>query len=82
MVPEYAASLHLPLLIVHGTADQVTSCEESEAFIQAAGSKDKKISLYEGAYHELHNELPHWKIPLYKEYIDWIKKRAASASEQ
>ena len=46
----------LPLLIVHGTADKAAKPSGSEHFYEKAGSADKTLKLYEGAYHDLLND--------------------------
>jgi acylglycerol lipase len=49
--------LTLPLLILHGTADRATRPSGSEAFHAAAGAPDKTLTLYEGHYHDLLNDV-------------------------
>jgi len=51
------ASLTLPLLIVHGTADRVTAFGGSQLLYDAAGAMDKTLRLYEGHYHDLLNDV-------------------------
>jgi len=46
----------LPVLLVHGTEDMVCSVEAAKQFIEKLPANDKKISLYDGGYHELQNE--------------------------
>jgi len=46
----------LPVLLVHGTEDMVCSVEASKQFVEQLPASDKKISLYDGGYHELQNE--------------------------
>jgi acylglycerol lipase len=46
----------LPLLILHGTGDKLTPFSGSEYIYQHAASDDKTLKLYDGLYHELHNE--------------------------
>jgi alpha-beta hydrolase superfamily lysophospholipase len=46
----------LPVLILHGTADKATRPSGSQAFYDAAGSTDKSLKLYEGAFHDLLND--------------------------
>ena len=46
----------LPLLILHGTKDKATKPSGSQQFYDAAGSADKTLKLYEGAYHDLLND--------------------------
>ncbi|KAK4477691.1 hypothetical protein RD792_016938 [Penstemon davidsonii] len=43
----------LPLLILHGKDDKVTDPSVSKALYEKASSTDKKLNLYDGAYHSL-----------------------------
>ncbi|KAK3012526.1 hypothetical protein RJ639_009099, partial [Escallonia herrerae] len=43
----------LPLLILHGKADRVTDPSVSKALYEKANSSDKKLNLYDDAYHSL-----------------------------
>jgi alpha-beta hydrolase superfamily lysophospholipase len=47
----------LPVLILHGTADQNTKPSGSQHFYDMAGSSDKTLKLYEGSFHDLLNDL-------------------------
>ena len=49
------SKLSIPVLMFHGTADQLTSFAASESFAQNAGDKIKFVP-YEGLFHETHNE--------------------------
>ncbi len=51
-----AAEVTLPLLIMHGEEDKLTSPEGSQAFHAGARSADKSLKLYAGLYHEIFNE--------------------------
>lgn len=51
-----AAEVTLPLLVLHGDADPVTSPVGSAEYVDAAGSADKALKLYPGLYHEVFNE--------------------------
>ncbi|MGC3991156.1 MAG: alpha/beta hydrolase [Chthoniobacteraceae bacterium] len=51
-----AAKFIIPLLLMHGEADPITSCEASRTFFAAAASADKTLRLYPGMRHEPHNE--------------------------
>ena len=46
----------LPVLILHGTADKATRPSGSKRFYEMAGSTDKTLKLYDGAYHDLLND--------------------------
>jgi alpha-beta hydrolase superfamily lysophospholipase len=65
---ENAAQLKVPLLLLHGSDDQITSPEGSREFSQKSGKTDLKI--WPGGYHELHNEP--FKDEVFKYIINWI----------
>ena len=46
----------LPVLIVHGTADQATKPSGSQRFYDMAGSRDKTLKLYQWHFHDLLND--------------------------
>lgn len=50
-----ASSLKKPLLLMHGTGDQICSSDGSRAF--ADSTPMAELRLWDGAYHELHNDL-------------------------
>jgi alpha-beta hydrolase superfamily lysophospholipase len=51
---EHASELRVPTLIIHGSDDLITSPEGSREF--AAKSGKVTLRIWEGGYHELHNE--------------------------
>ena len=51
-----APAIALPLLIMHGDADVLTSPAGSQALYDTAESADKTLKLYPGLYHEIFNE--------------------------
>lgn len=42
----------MPVLLVHGSGDLVTSCAATERFYKAIQCTDKQFIEYPGAYHE------------------------------
>lgn len=52
---EQAAGFLLPLLLMHGSADRLTSFQASREFALRAGERCT-LKIWEGFYHELHNE--------------------------
>ncbi|KAJ9468813.1 Caffeoylshikimate esterase [Diplonema papillatum] len=66
------SELKLPLLIFHGTADQLTNPKGSQLCYDLAGSKDKKYLKYEGAHHELLNELPDTQSKFIDDVVTWV----------
>ncbi len=55
-IREKAADLDVPVLAMHGTADEVTPPSGSRELIEAAKTSDKKLESYEGLYHDLLHE--------------------------
>jgi alpha-beta hydrolase superfamily lysophospholipase len=53
LLEKSVGQISLPLLILHGTADKVTSPSGSQEFYEKAGSSDKTLKLYEGHFHDL-----------------------------
>ena len=47
----------LPVLILHGTADENTRPSGSQHFYDTVGSTDKTLKFYEGSFHDLLNDL-------------------------
>jgi len=66
----HATEFPLPLLLVHGTADRLTSSKATQEFAaQAPG--DVTLKLWEGFYHETHNEPE--KAEVLGFMIDWLR---------
>lgn len=65
--------IRLPVLILHGTADKATLPSGSRFFLDNAGSADKTLTLYDGHYHDLLNDLGKDKV--IAEIIGWIQAR-------
>lgn len=66
-----AKNLTLKTLLIHGTGDGITSYKGSEQFAKNAGNK-AQIQLYEGGYHELHNDIV--KEDVLNDVIAWLDK--------
>lgn len=66
---DHAAELTLPALLVHGTADRLTSPQGSREF--ASRAPHSTLKLWEGLYHETHNEPEQAKVLAFT--IAWIK---------
>jgi alpha-beta hydrolase superfamily lysophospholipase len=65
----------LPLLILHGTKDKAAKADGSRFFKETAGSGDKSLKLYDGAYHDLLNDIGREKVV--SDIVDWIQTRLA-----
>ena len=68
---EQAAEFPVPLLLVHGTADKLTSAPASQEFA-AKVRGDCTLKLWEGFYHETHNEPEKAEVLAFM--IDWLQK--------
>ncbi|KAJ3269883.1 hypothetical protein HDV01_000845 [Terramyces sp. JEL0728] len=70
---QFSKDFKTPILITHGTSDELTSHDASEKFIEIIPGEDKGFVSIPEARHELHNELE--KEQIIQSYIDWIKAR-------
>lgn len=55
-------ALKLPVLVYHGTADELTEPDGSREFGARVGSPDRMLTLYEGNYHETLNDLERERV--------------------
>jgi len=71
---ERAKEFKPPLLIMHGKADKIAYASGSEDFAKLASetNKDVTLKLWDGMYHEIHNEPE--KAEVFKVMIEWLDK--------
>jgi alpha-beta hydrolase superfamily lysophospholipase len=67
-----------PILVTHGTSDRVVDCAAGRALHAGAGSHDKTLKLYEGAYHEVFNDLDRERF--FADVIGWMNERWSTAA--
>lgn len=60
----------LPVLLMHGESDEITSPEGSKQFSEQ--NTNVHLKLWQGGYHELHNET--FKDEVFAYIIDWLNK--------
>lgn len=65
-----ASDLDIPLLLLHGDSDKITSCSASEEFIKNAPANFVTFKVWEGLYHSLHNEISNNDI--FTNILEWI----------
>ena len=63
----------LPLLILHGGADKVTEPDGSRALQKRAKSADKTLKIYDGLFHEVHNEPEQKRV--FADVRAWMEER-------
>jgi acylglycerol lipase len=68
-----AGSLKKPLLLMHGTDDHICSPEGSREF--AAKTEMAELKLWDGGYHELHNDL--YRHEMFNYIITWLNSKIA-----
>ncbi len=68
-----ASSITLPLLIMHGTEDQLASPEGSRVLHERIASADKTLKLYAGLHHEILNEPEQDQV--IADIADWLDAR-------
>ena len=68
-VDRHAAEFLLPLLVIHGSADQLVYVSGSQALVQRIPSSTLK--LWDGLYHETHNEIGAETVLSFT--LDWVK---------
>lgn len=67
-----ANDLSVPMLIMHGTEDEITDPKASAEFAQKAGST-ASFKEWPGMYHEIHNEIGKEEVLQYA--LDWLEGR-------
>lgn len=69
---EHASEFPVPILLMHGTGDRLTSALASREFAERGG-KNVTWRAWEGWYHEIHNETN--KEEVLKVMTDWMDER-------
>ena len=69
---DHAAEWQIPLLLMHGTADRISSSEKSQEFAEKAG-EIVTLRLWDGYYHEVHNDVG--KEQVIETMIDWLDEQ-------
>jgi alpha-beta hydrolase superfamily lysophospholipase len=69
----HASEFTLPLLLLHGEADNTIAPAGSKDFYAHAASADKTLKLYPGMYHEVHNETD--RAQVLRDLVTWFDAR-------
>jgi alpha-beta hydrolase superfamily lysophospholipase len=75
-----ARRLQIPLLIYAGSEDRITSPEYSKRFYNNVQHTEKSIIIYEGGYHECHNDIHNERVGI--EISQWIEAQLLKASQE
>lgn len=71
-VQAHAGELRVPLFIQHGDADRIAAPDGSRRFVTNAGTSDKTLREYPGAFHQVHNDLCHEEATA--DLLDWLEQ--------
>lgn len=77
-VLERGGDIHVPVLIYHGTADQLTSPAATKEFARTING-DVTFKLFDNSYHEIHNDLN--KDELFELMIQWLDTHVRDLEE-
>ncbi|MBE9066744.1 alpha/beta hydrolase [Leptolyngbya cf. ectocarpi LEGE 11479] len=66
--------LQVPILLVHGSADQVNDVKGSQEIFERITS-DKTLKIYPGSYHEPHNDLDRNQVM--NDLVQWLNQHLA-----
>ena len=64
----------LPFIVIQGSADKLVDPGGAQLLYDKAGSKDKTLKVYQGFYHEVHNE-PEREV-MFKDLETWLAAHA------
>jgi alpha-beta hydrolase superfamily lysophospholipase len=73
-----AAGITLPMLLLHGGADTMTSPEGSHFLYEHISSSDKTLIIYPGLYHEIFNEPESAEV--FTQVLNWCETRLGRAT--
>jgi len=68
----HAAELTLPALLMHSGGGPIISPDGTRRFYEQAAVSDKTLRLYDGLFHEIHNE-PEQAV-VFKDMIAWLDR--------
>lgn len=72
-MPQRAASLSAPLLVVHGEADSLIPVAGSKRLVECVGSSDVTLKVYPELFHEVFNEPERDEV--LNDVVSWIEAR-------
>jgi len=71
-LPDQMPKIKLPILIMHGMADQLSDPRGSQMLYERVGSKDKTLKIFDYCYHEICNEPDREQV--FVEMENWLNK--------
>ena len=69
-VQSHAANIDIPVFIFHGEADQIIPVQGTLQFFDKISFSDKKLKIYQGGFHEPHNDVQ--KLEVFQDIERWL----------
>ncbi len=79
-VNQHSSDIYLPILILHGEADQLNAVEGARQFFEKVTYPDKMLITYPGGCHELHNDLIRGQVLV--DMMKWIQRHIQSPAAE
>lgn len=76
---EKAPALKVPTLLLHGSDDRLTDPDGSRDLARTLGAGDRTLKIYEGFYHEPHNERDHARV--LTDIEGWLRARLPAQAQ-
>lgn len=74
-----ADQFELPLLMLNGGADELVPPQGSADFFERVAHQNKERHVYEGGFHEPHNDIQHQQVTT--DIINWLEKQMGQTEE-
>ena len=71
-----AADFKVPIMIIHGSADPLTSPKGSQTFFEHITIEDKTLKLYEGGYHQSFIDVNRDEV--LRDVVNWLDRHVKS----
>ncbi len=72
-------SLRLPYLALHGSEDTLTQVKGAHIILERSGSPDTTVKIYDGLYHEIHNEPEQDQV--FEDMLYWLDNHTTRTQE-
>lgn len=69
-----ASEIQMPVLFFHGSGDKICDYRGTIQAYENASSKVKELEIFEGFYHEAHNEIPEDRKKVIDVILKWLDK--------
>ncbi|MFW6364861.1 MAG: alpha/beta hydrolase [Spirochaetota bacterium] len=76
-----AIEIRLPILLMHGSDDQVAHPDASELLYEKVSSTDKEIKIFDALYHEIINEIGKDRSKVLTLISKWLTARVTKAKQ-